>query len=375
MAKDVFFRNVPPQKPEPPEEQPYEDITQPRARLGRGTAERTESAARAGQAYGSPEAERAAARTVPSARRKPKKKKHVFSKLVLTLLILSVLAAGAAFGACGYVLSDYSPVELKENAYVEKRDLMHGNGVFNVLLMGVDTAETKDSTRSDAMIVMSVDTVHGKIKLTSFMRDMYVSIPGHGDTKLTHACMYEGPQLTVDTIELNFGIDIDAYVKIGYDVFIDLVNGVGGITVAEIDGVESRALAEEHVNIAPGTNIHLTGEQAIKYVRIRHGQSDFARTERQREAITLIVKEAKKTSPKKLLELAKLVAGKVESSVPKSELIKLALRALPCFLNDIEQQQIPADGTWSDAYRDSLAVLLVDFQANKEIIRNFIYGR
>ena len=306
----------------------------------------------------------------PTRGKKKKKKKHRFLKLVCFLLILTVgLGGGALYG---YVLRDYRAAPLEENAYVNG-GLMHDKRVYNILLMGVDTMSTSESTRSDAMILLSLDAVNGAIKLTSFMRDMYVSIPGYGDTKLTHACMYEGPQLTVDTIELNFGVDIDAYVKIGYDVFIELVDGVGGITVAEIDSTESWALAEENVYIDPGTNIHLNGEQAIKYVRIRHGQSDFARTERQREAITLIFGQAKKTNPLKLLQLARSIAGKVESSVPKSEFALLALRALRCVFHGVEQQQIPADGTWSDATRSGMAVLLVDFEANRNIIKNFIY--
>ena len=303
-------------------------------------------------------------------RKKKKRKKHRFLKFICVLLILAVLVSGGTL--YGYVLRDYRAAPLAENAYVNG-GLLHDKRVHNILLMGVDTMSTSDSTRSDAMILLSLDAVHGSVKLTTFMRDMYVTIPGHGDTKLTHACMYAGPQLTVDTIEMNFGVDIDAYVKIGYDVFIELVDGVGGITVAEIDGTESWALAEENVYIEPGTNIHLNGEQAIKYVRIRHGQSDFARTERQREAITLILGQARKTNPLTLLRLARKIAGEVESSVPRAEFALLALRALRCVFHTPEQQQIPADGTWSDATRGGMAVLLVDFEANRKILKNFIY--
>ena len=263
---------------------------------------------------------------------------------------------------------------MQKSGVADQKSLMHSANVYNILLMGVDQADTDTSTRSDSMILMSVDRLHQQIKLTTFMRDMYVEIPGHGQTKLNHACMYEGPRLTVDTIEMNFGVRIDAYAKIGYDLFIELVNGVGGITVAEIDDTESRALAEEGVYKEPGTNVYFTGEEAIKYVRIRHWQSDFARTERQREVITLIIDRAKKTPPHKLLALARSIASKIECTVPKAQLPKLALEILPCLFNDISQQQIPADGTWSDDIKDSLMVLIVDFDRNKEIIKQFIYG-
>ena len=302
-----------------------------------------------------------------------KKKKHVFRRILLILLALILVFTGTAVGAAFYATSGYQSLTLEKNAYVKNSDLMHAPGVTNILLMGIDTKDTAAKTRSDSMILLSIDTLHRELKLTSFMRDMYVEVPGYGGTKLTHACAYEGPQLTVDTIELNFGIKIDAYCKVGYKLFVDLVNGIGGITVPEIDETESWALAKEGVDIAPGTNIHLNGHQALNYCRIRKGQSDFQRTERQREALTLIIKQAVKTNPFKLMKLAKKLLAKVECSIEKTQFISLFFKALPCLFSDIGQQQIPADGTWSSGTRDGLSVLLVDMDANKQILKEFIY--
>lgn len=315
-----------------------------------------------------------AAQSGPAHRRKKKKKRRP-ARAFFRLLLLLILCAGALAGYAYFsVLSAYTPAVRQKSGSVDESALMHSSDVYNILLMGVDQAETDGSSRSDSMILLSVDSAHGQLKLTSFMRDMYVTVPGYGQTKLTHAHMYEGPSLTADTIELNFGVRIDAYAKIGYDFFIDLVNGVGGVTIDEIDETEARALAEEWVYVEPGKNIHLTGEQAIKYVRIRHWQSDFARTQRQRKTIGLIVEQAKKLPPTRLLALAKDLAGKIECTVPKAELASLALKTLPCLRGEILQQQIPADGTWEDGWRDSLMVLLVDFDANRQILKDFIYG-
>ena len=308
--------------------------------------------------------------TQPAA--KPKKK-HRFRRFVACVLAVLLVLTGALAGAVAYATSGYDPKTLEPNAYADEKDLMHSAGVVNILLMGIDTKDTAAKTRSDSMILLTIDTVRRQLKLTSFMRDMYVAVPGYGNTKLTHACAYEGPQLTVDTIELNFGIRIDAYCKVGYKLFVELVNGIGGITVPEVDAAESRALALEGVDIEPGTNVHMNGHQALNYCRIRKGQSDFQRTERQREAITLIIKQAVKTNPFKLAKLAKSLLSKVECSIGKAEFIKLALRALPCVFGDIPQQQIPADGTWNGATRDGMSVLVVDFEANKQVLKEFIY--
>ncbi len=364
MANDIYFSD--PGASRPPSPPPAPSRPPERQNSGRRNASPAKPAA---QPESAP-----ARRTAPPRRKKRRPVLRFF--LILFLLIAAAAAAAGAYGVHTYrdIMAAYSPVPMQKSGVVDEASLMHRDDVYNILLMGVDLADTDSATRSDSMILLSVDKTNRRLKLTTFMRDMYVTVPGYGDTKLTHACMYEGPQLTVDTIELNFGVRIDAYAKIGYDIFIELVNGVGGITVAEIDETEARALAEEGVYVDPGTDIHLTGEQAIKYVRIRHWQSDFARTERQREAITLIIGQAKKTPLRQLVALAKSLAGKVVCTVPKEDILPLAAGVLPCLQNGIDQQQIPADGTWEDGIRDSLMVLLVDRDANREIIRNFIYG-
>ena len=319
-----------------------------------------------------PEPEEPAAPT-EEYREAPGKKKHTVRKLLAILLACLLVVAATAVGFVAYATSGYKATALEKNAYADEAALMRAPGVTNILLMGIDTKDTAAKTRSDSMILLTVDTVHRELKLTSFMRDMYVQVPGHGNTKLTHACAYAGPQLTVDTIELNFGIKIDAYCKIGYGLFVDLVNGIGGITVPEIDAAESRALAQEGVYIDPGENIHLNGHEALNYCRIRKGQSDFQRTGRQREALTLIIKQALKTNPFKLVKLAKKLLSKVECSIDKAEFIALFFKALPCLFGEIGQQQIPADGTWSSATRDGMRVLLVDFEKNKQILKDFIF--
>ncbi len=308
-----------------------------------------------------------------SGKKPKKKKKRIFVKILCALLVLALLLTGTAAAAIVYVTKDYTPKKLEDNPYCSEADLMHAAGVTNILLMGIDTKYVNTRSRSDSMLLLTVDGRHGKIKITSFMRDMYVPVPGHGTTKLTHACAYAGPQLTVDTIEADFGIRIDGYVKISYKIFVDIVNGVGGITVPEISEVESRALAKEGVNIAPGKNIHLNGHEALNYCRIRKGQSDFHRTARQREAFELIVKQALKTNPLTLLKLARAVASEAESSIEKSQLAMLALKALPCLKNGLEQHRVPADGTWDYGTRDGMSVLLVDVEKNKAYLKEWLY--
>lgn len=306
-------------------------------------------------------------------KKKKEKKCGTLKKILAIFLALIIIFTGGICALGGFVLKNYTSAPLVSNAFVDESSLMNTTGVTNILLMGVDNMDTSVSTRSDSMILLSLDTVHGKIKLTSFMRDMYVFVPGYYNTKLTHACQYGGPQLTVDTIEYNFNIDIDGYVKIGYEILIELVDAIGGITVDEITQVESTALAREKVYIDPGTDIHLDGTQTLQYCRIRKGQSDFQRTQRQRKVLSLIINELLKTSPVTLVSIASELIEKVECSMSKSELLSLMFKALVCIVGGIEQASVPADGTWSNATKNSMAVLVVDFDKNIDFLERFIY--
>ncbi len=373
MAEDIYFSSKKPdrEKPKPqasytekidsdslrrkPGEMNFGDIVTENGKINTGAA--------------------VAPRQQKNGKAKPEKKKKskVFKKVLS--VILAVIIAFTVIGAAGasYVLSDYEKSEYSENVHTDEKALLHSSAVYNVLLMGIDTLDTSNSSRSDAMILMSLDTKNGEIKLSSFLRDSYVSIPGYGYMKLNAACVYGGPQLVCDTIEANFGIRIDDYAKVGYDMFIKIIDAVGGVTIPEIDEKEARALKAEGFDTEPGTDIHLNGENALKYCRIRKGQDDFYRTGRQREVISLVLKRLPLSNPVKLIKTAKEIAGTIECSIDKSEFFGILLKALTCISGDISQMTVPADGTWYNDTKNYQAVLVVDFDENKELLNEFLY--
>ena len=305
---------------------------------------------------------------------KRKKKKHALFKRILTavlsvIIVLTVILTAGVF----YVLSDYKALEFSDNEHTDEAELLHSASVYNVLLMGIDTLDTADSSRSDAMILLSLDMKNREIKLSSFLRDSYVNIPGYGNMKLNAACVYGGPQLVCDTIEANFGVRIDDYAKVGYDMFIKIIDAVGGVTIPEIDETEAKALLREGFDIQPGTDIHLNGENALKYCRIRKGQDDFYRTGRQREVISLVLKKLPLSNPVTLLKTAKEIASTIECSVEKSQFAGILIKALSCLTGEITQLTVPAEGTWYNDTKNYQAVLVVDFSANHEKLNEFLY--
>ncbi len=309
-----------------------------------------------------------------SGKHEKKHKKSGLPKILSGILISVLLVITLSFAALiSYVTADYKSSDFTENAYVSEENLLYSENVYNILLMGIDNLETESSSRSDAMILLSLDTKNHCIKLTSFLRDSYVYIPEIGNMKLNAACVYGGPQLVCDTIEYNFGIKIDDYAKVGYDMFIKIIDAVGGISIPEIDETEARVLREAGFDINPGTDVHADGNLALIYCRIRKGQDDFYRTQRQREVVSLVLKKLALANPLTLITTAREIAETIECSIEKKDIPALAVKSVSCLFSDITQLTIPADGTWYNDTKNYQAVLVLDLEANKERLNDFIY--
>jgi len=300
-----------------------------------------------------------------------------FFVFVISLLLIAAIALG---GPYFYIYSlmnktEYNQSGHKANVYVDSGDLLHNENVVNILFIGVDAREEDLASRSDTMLLFSIDKINKKIKLTSFMRDTWVDIPGSGFAKLNAACTYGGAQLVMDTIEYNFNIEIDHYVLVDFDSFVKAVNGLGGVDV-EITEKEAKYLRDKvHLQtIKAGENVHLNGNQALWYCRIRKLDSDFMRTQRQRKVITSLVGKAREENAGELIKLVKSVLPNVETDMDPMVLTNLAFGAFFRYVRyDLEQARVPADGTWKDATIKGQMVLKTDLGKNRRMLEDFLY--
>ena len=291
---------------------------------------------------------------------------------VFVVLILGVFLYG--YSALGGLTYDDT---IGENIYLKDSELLSSDSVRNILFIGSDARDGLEGQRSDSMILFSIDKANREIKLTSFLRDSYVYIPSKGySTKLNAAYNYGGAQLLMDTIEYNFGVNIDDYIMVDYDVFIDLVNLLGGITINDVTAKEAKYMQVQvnRPNFKEGTNKNVDGRTAMWYCRIRYVDNDFARTQRQRKVITAIISKATKTNPFKLVDVVKQVLPNISTSIDRNGLLSLGMGAFAYMRYDILQQQIPADKTWWDERVYGQDVIKLDFTKNKEILKEFIYG-
>ena len=318
----------------------------------------------------------------PPPRRKRKKSsgankaKNIF-RAVIAVILVAVIGAGCFVGnAMGKVTYD----DKRKNQYVSRSDLAHSSSVTNILLLGVDARNPKDDTvsRSDSMMLISIDKAHNCVKMVSFLRDTWVYIPCiDKKQRLNAACQYDGYNGVVDTIEYNFGIDIDGYVVADFEMFKVLVDSIGGVEV-EVSEKEAKEVTSHkgrygNVKLDAG-KYKLTGEQALAYCRIRKIDTDFMRAYRQRTVMQAILKSVKSANPIKLVSMASKAAPYIETNLSKIKIISSGLKALPC-IGDMAEVRVPFDGTWQYATIGGASVITIDVDKNKEQLKDLIYNK
>lgn len=306
-------------------------------------------------------------------KKQKKKKKHRFLKFIASVLITALLFS-SVFIFVFAASADYTRNDLEKNEYISSSQLKSSPLVSNILLLGVD-GSANSSSRSDTMILVSVDFAHAKIKLTSFLRDSWVEIPSKGkNAKLNAAYAYGGAQLVIDTIEYNFGVDIDHYVMVDFNMFTEIIDCLGGIDV-EVTQKEAKFInnTTRHT-VDYGESVHLNGAEALVYCRIRKLDSDYMRTYRQRKVITALIRQAKEAGIAKLIAAMQEVFPLIETDMTPAEITALAYKAgVGAVAFDIEQNRVPTD---EQMYADTISgqwVEVLDIDAASEYLQNYIY--
>lgn len=319
-------------------------------------------------------------------KRKDKKKKRHPVRNTFIVLLCIIIAGVSCVGYYGYstvnrLLSLFNTSEpLEENLYISSSELYSDPDQINILLVGVDAREGDVDSRSDTMMLVTIDNKNGQIKLTSFLRDSFVEIAGRNrSSKLNSAYFRGGIQMLVDTLELNFKVDIPYYALVDFEIFTTIVDELGGINV---DVTEKESYYTYHsgkvnvpVRIEAGENVLLDGEQALWYSRIRYLDSDFMRTKRQRKVIKAIVDKALTKDIPELIDLAEAVVPLVKTNLDTDTIKQIGIDAIlnKAYTYPIVQHGIPADKTWTDKMISGVgACLVMDKQQNIELLHSFL---
>ncbi len=270
----------------------------------------------------------------------------------------------------------------------ERGDLLSDPYVLNIMLFGAD--QYGNDGLSDSMILLSIDNRHEKIKMTSFLRDTYISIPGHWASKLNAAYSLGGAELSIATIESNYGIRVDRYAIVNFETFKEIVDIMGGVDIEltqdEIYYINDQIAQNGQSEYLPWDTqegiVHLNGQQALWYSRNRGGYvngteyagSDWDRVERQRKFLNAVIDDMKDASLGELVDIVNAIGPSITTNIKNSELTALVSGG-PTYLSyDIEQLSMPTDGTWGYGYNEAGSVILVnDWNRARYDLAKFIY--
>lgn len=253
-----------------------------------------------------------------------------------------------------------------------------GENIINILLIGQD-ARGSGHARSDTMILCTFNKENNTITMTSFMRDLYVKIPGYYSNRINAAYFAGGMQVLDETLEYNFGVKVDGNVEVNFAHFAEVIDVLGGVDI-ELTSVEANyinsALRDEGVvsNLSEGMQ-HLNGQQALWYSRTRKvgGGGDFTRTERQRKVLNSLIEEFRNADLSTMLNLLEEILPMLTTDMSNAELISLATELFPMLAGcTIVSQRIPADDAYTMTMIDGMSVLLADMDAARELLKETI---
>ena len=247
-----------------------------------------------------------------------------------------------------------------------------GSDLLNILLIGHDAREGEESARSDTMILCTYNRNTRQMTMTSFLRDLYVPIPGYGSNRINAAYSFGGTVLLKKTISQNFDVFIDGSIEVDFTHFSEIIDQLGGVEL------ELRQDEAEVINRQTGSDLsegthRLDGAQALTYARIRSLDidGDVSRTNRQRKVVSALVDSLRGSSLQELTPVIGNILPMLTTDLSRGQLLLYALEILPCLSEiQMESQKIPADGTFWDQTVDGMSVLVANMDTQRQHLRD-----
>lgn len=311
-------------------------------------------------------------------------------KIIVAALLIAVLSGALVLG---YELVDRPMTkrshELSQEEAaksINKLDTTNpftGDDPLHILLFGIDKTATTDMTeegnptRSDVVMLVTIDPVTKRAQLLSLPRDTYVNIKGHdGKTKLGHAYAYGGEKLAEETVENFLDVKIDYYATVDYGAVERLVDAVGGIEVDipfDYNYEDTYVVPNLHIDFKKGKQ-KLNGADAVRYLRIRkiYEDQDIDRIQvQQRFMMQLFDKLKRPMMILKIPELIDIALDNIETNLSYGQIAYLAKMGL-----GMDRENIQTDTLVGENKRiGNIEYYIVDQASAQEQVRRFAEGK
>lgn len=335
--------------------------------------------------------------------KKGKKKKHRFLKGVgitlLVILALLLFAVGTKPGrsllykaASKFVYSNVqhnAPNEEDKEVISNRKpaeNVVREDHVYNYLIFGIE--EIGGARNTDAMMIGTINTKDGKLKLTSLLRDSYVDIPGYKANKLNSAYSRGGAELLIETIEKNYKIQIDGFASVNFDKFEKIVDLLGGVEI-ELGKEEAKYLNKTNYiskksnrNVVPGVN-KLNGNQVMGYVRVRKVKTlgganfDYGRVVRQQRALSAMFDSLMSSKNiLKIIPISTQALSYVTTDLDQKQIENMMEAVIENKATKLETFRVPVDGAFDapKKYNGIGYPIVIDWETNRIELYQFLFG-
>lgn len=299
------------------------------------------------------------------------------TSFVSFFLVIAIAVSIIASSLLGAIDRPDAPLDIDtpdsaEQVYGDKQ-------LINIMLFGIDSRSKTEISRSDSIMLVTIDKKNCKIKMTSFARDTYVDIPGYYKDKLNHAFAFGwkkagdisgGAELSLNTMNNAFNLNVTDYATANFWALAHIIDYVGGVDI-DVDSAERYDINTNYIPYIQQMGIdcelikksgmqHLTGGQALAYCRVRHVGGDIQRGERHREVLMQVFEQVKDMSATKYTGLINLILKECTTSLSNSDILSLGTWAMSNIGSlQFESLGIPTedldngtqiDGIWYNVY-------------------------
>ena len=292
---------------------------------------------------------------------KKQRRRIIIFIVEIIILVIAVVVLYGVMKGTGSGKVELNDEKIIINDTVEQAQETTMKGYRNIALFGVDStsgALTKN-TRSDTIMIASINQDTGECKLVSIYRDTYLNLSNDSYNKCNAAYAKGGPEQAINMLNMNLDMNITDFVTVGFAGLTDTIDALGGVYI-DVDDSEISHLNNYQLCIAEDLKRSYTlvaetgyqlldGLQATGYCRIRYtAGDDFKRAERQREVLSAVADQAKKASLPQLTSTADAVFNEVYTSLDLAEIVDMLGNVGTYYISDtagFPQESNRATGT------------------------------
>lgn len=303
---------------------------------------------------------------------------------VILMIIIGCVLAGYIYVKSKFDKMTYKPVD-EQDLGIEVQTIAEKHvdveKYTRFVIFGSDSRDTENAYagRSDTIIIVVINNDTKEINLISIPRDTYVNVPDYGMTKINHAYAYGQEQLSLKTINSNFGLNLTQYMTIDFSGLIASIDRVGGVEVTldqdEVNFINQR-VSEENKIAGPG-KVNLNGTQALTHSRNRYVGNDFTRAYRQRTILISLMNKISKKDVNEILSISDDILVNITTNMDINKYKDMFMEVAADrneYLKKINSVQIPSTDYGYDSMIYGIYYFQFDMDRAKEDFNKYYYG-